>query len=381
MSVQEISPCLPLLFREILPPMTRMTTNHGRYAVKKPTTPGSPSESALSGQPQGERLTDMFARSISYLRISLTDHCNLRCLYCTPQEGRIKLASEELLRYEEILRVVRLAVSLGIEKVRLTGGEPLVRRDVLPFIKALAEIPGLTDIRLTTNGVLLADHAEALQKAGISKLNISLDTLRPERFRQITGVDAFARVWAGISKARELGFSPIKLNVVALKGVNDDEFIDFARLTLTEPLQIRFIEFMPIGASALWDKGKYISSQGIMELIRPLGPLEPVPAKRMDGPARIYRFAEAAGSIGFISPISHHFCDRCNRLRLTSEGRLRSCLLSDQETDLREKLRSGATDAEIRELIIAAILNKPKGHAISADGEGNCHGQMSRIGG
>jgi len=326
-------------------------------------------------------LTDMFARSISYLRISLTDHCNLRCQYCTPREGRIKLANEELLRYEEILRVVRIAVSLGIEKVRLTGGEPLVRRDVLTFIKALAGIPGLTDIRLTTNGVMLADYAEELRKAGISKLNISLDTLRPERFRQITGVDAFARVWAGIGKARELGFSPIKLNIVALTGVNDDEFIDFARMTLTEPLQIRFIEFMPIGDSALWNKEKYISSQGIMELLKPLGPLEPVEAKRMDGPARIYRFAGAVGTVGFISPISHHFCDRCNRLRLTSEGRLRSCLLSDQETDLRERLRNGATDAEIRELIIAAILSKPKGHTISVESGGSCHGQMSRIGG
>lgn len=326
-------------------------------------------------------MTDMFSRSISYLRISLTDHCNLRCQYCTPQEGRIKLANEELLSYEEILRVASLAVSLGIEKVRLTGGEPLVRRDVLSFIKTLAKIPGLNDIRLTTNGVLLADYAEALQEAGISKLNISLDTLRPDRFRQITGVDAFARVWAGISKVKEMGFSPIKLNVVAMKGVNDDEFIDIARLSITEPLQIRFIEFMPIGASSTWDKGKYISSQGIMEILKPLGPLEPVPAKRMDGPARVYRFAGASGSVGFISPISHHFCDRCNRLRLTSEGRLRSCLLSDKETDLKGSLRDGATDEEIRELIIAAILNKPKGHTISADSGGSCHGQMSRIGG
>ena len=358
-----------------------MKTNKEQAAGLQPSDVDSSSETDLPGRSQGERLTDMFARSISYLRISLTDHCNLRCQYCSPQEGQVKLANEELLRYEEILRVVRIAVSLGIEKVRLTGGEPLVRRGVLTFIEALAEIPGLNDIRLTTNGVLLADYAEALQKSGISKLNISLDTLRSDRFRQITGVDAFARVWAGISKARELGFSPIKLNVVALKGVNDDEFIDFARLSLTEPFQIRFIEFMPIGASTLWDKGKYISSQEIMELLKPLGSLEPVSAKRMDGPARIYRFAGAAGSVGFISPISHHFCDRCNRLRLTSEGKLRSCLLSDQETDLKEKLRSGATDAEIRELIVATILSKPKGHGISPDGGGSCHGQMSRIGG
>ena len=349
--------------------------------MKKETTLASLPEGGLAGLARGAHLTDMFSRSISYLRISLTDHCNLQCRYCTPQEGRIKLASDELLSYEEILRVVRLAVSLGIEKVRLTGGEPLVRRDVLTFIKELSEIPGLNDIRLTTNGVLLVDHAEALQKAGIRKLNISLDTLIPERFRQITGVDAFAKVWAGIGKARELGFSTIKLNVVAMKGVNDDEFIDIARLTLTEPLQIRFIEFMPIGDSSMWDKGKYISSREIMDLLKPLGPLEPVEAKRMDGPARIYRFAGAVGSVGFISPISHHFCDRCNRLRLTSEGRLRSCLLSDQETDLKERLRGGASDEEIRELIVSAILNKPKGHAISPDSGGSCHGQMSRIGG
>jgi len=360
--------------------LTSKIIKHERQAMKQEAGEEL-SEAGLSVPPMGTPLTDMFARSISYLRISLTDHCNLRCQYCTPQEGRIKLANEELLRYEEILRVVRLAVSLGIKKIRLTGGEPLVRREVLSFIKELAQIPGLNDIRLTTNGVLLADHAEALRDAGISKLNISLDTLIPERFQQITGVDAFAKVWAGISKARELGFNPIKLNIVALKGINDDEFIDFARLTLMEPLQIRFIEFMPIGASALWDKSKYISSQEIMELLKPLGPLAPVEAKRMDGPARVYRLAGAAGSVGFISPISHHFCDRCNRLRLTSEGRLRSCLLSDQETDLRGSLRSGASDEEIRALIIAAILSKPKGHTISPDSAGDCHGQMSRIGG
>ncbi len=323
----------------------------------------------------------MFARSISYLRISLTDHCNLRCLYCTPRDDRDKLESGELLSYEELLRVVRLAVGLGIEKVRLTGGEPLVRRDILSFARELSAIEGLNDIRLTTNGVLLADCAEALQRAGISKLNISLDTLRPERFAAITGVDAFARVWEGIAKARALGFSPLKLNVVALKGVNDDEFIDFARLTLTEPLQVRFIEFMPIGPSSLWNREKYISSQEIMELLRPLGELAAAPARRMDGPARVYRLPGAAGSLGFISPISHHFCDRCNRLRLTSEGRLRSCLLSDRETDLKARLRGGASDEELKELIVATILDKPKGHTLSAEGGSNCHGRMSRIGG
>ena len=325
-------------------------------------------------------LLDTFSRSISYLRISLTDHCNLRCVYCSPRE-QAKLSSNELLSYEEILRVVRVAVSLGIEKVRLTGGEPLVRRGVLSFIRDLAAIPGLNDMRVTTNGVLLADCAEELRQAGVGKLNISLDTLRPARFQEITGADFFDRVWAGINRARQVGFSPIKLNVVAMNGVNDDEFVDFARLTMTEPLQVRFIEFMPIGTSSVWNREKYISSQAIMERLAVLGELIPVEAGRMDGPARVFRLSGAVGSVGFISPISHHFCDRCNRLRLTSEGRLRSCLLSDRETDLKARLRLGASDQEIRDLLIAAILDKPKGHGMTQETAINCHGQMSRIGG
>lgn len=328
-----------------------------------------------------KQLTDMFSRSISYLRISLTDHCNLRCLYCTPKGDGAKLLSGELLSYEEILRLVRLAVSMGIKKVRLTGGEPLVRHGVLDFIRNLSEIEGLDDIRLTTNGVLLADYAEDLYATGIRKLNISLDTMKPERFKEITGVDVFAKVGAGIIKARELGFSPIKLNVVALRGVNDDEFIEFGKLTLTEPLQVRFIEFMPIGGAAIWDKKNYISSTEIMTRLKSLGELVPVAAQKMDGPARIYRFEQAAGSVGFISPISHHFCDRCNRLRLTSEGKLRSCLLSDKETDIKTVLRSGASDDEVLKVIVDTIVNKPKGHTLSQADGGNCHGRMSRIGG
>lgn len=357
----------------------KLDNNQGSV-TKGQDNQGKPREAGMCGR-SALVLTDLFSRSISYLRISLTDHCNLRCQYCTPKEGAVKLASDELLSYEEILRVVRQAVALGIEKVRLTGGEPLVRRDVLAFIRKLGQIPGLNDIRLTTNGVLLVDYARELKEAGISKLNISLDTLKSERFKEITGFDAFSRVWAGIGKAIELGFSPVKLNVVAMKGVNDDEFVDFARMTITEHLHVRFIEFMPIGESSIWDKSKYISSAEIMDLLAPLGALEPAPSRRMDGPARVFRFAGAAGSVGFISPMSHHFCDRCNRLRLTSEGRLRSCLLSDRETDLKQSLRSGAEDGEIRELIIAAILNKPKGHSLSTENGGSCHGQMSRIGG
>lgn len=333
-------------------------------------------ESAATNQ-----LIDMFERSISYLRLSLTDQCNLRCLYCTPQAINNKLNSVELLSYEEILRVVQLAVEMGVKKIRLTGGEPLVRRDITTFISGLADIKGLEDIRLTTNGVLLADHAEQLYQAGIRKLNISLDTLRPERFREITGADLFDRVWRGITTVRDMGFAPIKINVVAMNGINEDEFLDFAKLSLTEPYQVRFIEFMPMGKDTAWDKEKYISADTIKERLEKLGSLNPVATAGMEGPARVFQFEGAKGKIGFISPISHHFCDKCNRLRLTSEGKLRSCLLTDQETDLKTIIREGGSDNDIKNALMATILNKPKGHKLNEKKSGNCHGQMSRIGG
>jgi len=331
--------------------------------------------------PENSHLIDMFDRSISYLRLSLTDQCNLRCLYCTPKTITDKLDNVELLSYEELLRVVRLAVEMGVKKIRLTGGEPLVRRDITTFIRGLAEIAGLDDIRLTTNGVLLPEYAEELYRAGIRKLNISLDTLRPERFREITGGDLFDRVWRGINTVREMGFAPIKINVVAMNGINDDEFLDFARLSLTEPYQIRFIEFMPMGKDSAWDKAKYISADTIKDRLETLGPLQPLETGGMEGPARVYQFEGAKGKIGFISPISHHFCDKCNRLRLTSEGKLRSCLLTDRETDLKGIIRNGGSDADIRNALLATILNKPKGHTLNEKESGSCHGRMSRIGG
>lgn len=325
-------------------------------------------------------LIDPFARSINYLRLSLTDQCNLRCRYCTPGAGQ-KLRRAELLRYEELLRFIRIAVGLGVHKVRLTGGEPLLRHDVLSFITELAAVPGLADIRLTTNGVLLEQYAAELYAAGIRKLNISLDTLRPERYREITGADLFAQVWRGIERAEELGFEKIKLNVVALHGVNDDEFLDLARLTLTRPWQVRFIEFMPVGGAAVWDHSRYIATAEIMERISALGELVPATDAGINGPARLYRLPGSRGTLGFISPISNHFCDRCNRLRLTSEGMLRSCLLSDQQTDLKGILRGGGDDEAIRKAILEAIRQKPKGHGLKPGEAGDCHGRMSRIGG
>lgn len=331
----------------------------------------------------------MFSRSISYLRLSLTDRCNLRCMYCVTEKdavnGPTKLQHDDLLTYEELLRFVRVAVSMGITKVRLTGGEPLVRRNVLGFIRDMAAIEQLTDIRLTTNGVLLARYAEELLAAGITKVNVSLDTLKPERFASITGVDCFETVWKGLQRALEIGFQPVKVNVVAMRHINDDEIGDFVRLSQTMPLQIRFIEFMPIGESSRWNDETFISTDEIKQRLEAYGELIAEPRQLADGPAQVFHVgADSVGSIGFISPMSHHFCDQCNRLRLTSAGGLRSCLLHDEEVDLRTILRHGGSDADIRQAIVQAVRNKPQGHQLEQrlKNSGNsCHGQMSRIGG
>jgi len=339
--------------------------------------------------PVGNGLTDLFSRSISYLRLSLTDRCNLKCMYCVTEDESAgclsKLQHDELLTYEELLRVVRVAVAMGITKVRLTGGEPLVRRNVMGFIRELTRIEGLGDVRITTNGVLLAQHAQELLDAGVTKVNISLDSLLPKRVAEITGADCFDAVWRGIETVLGLGFSPVKLNMVAMRHINDDEILDFARMSQRLPLQVRFIEFMPIGASSRWNADTYISSDEIMARIATLGELIPLEKGRNDGPAKVFRLgADAAGSLGFISPLSHHFCNRCNRLRLTSAGALRSCLLHDEEVDLRSVLRNQPTDESIREAMLTAIRNKPRGHQMEERMQrtgSDCHGRMSRIGG
>ncbi len=332
---------------------------------------------------------DPFSRSISYLRLSLTDRCNLRCLYCLTEEeaeGSLrKLRHEDLLSYEEMLRVVRVAVAMGIGKLRLTGGEPLTRRNILHFVRALGAIPGLSDIRLTTNGVLFAQNARQLFDAGVGKVNISLDSLRPGRLARITGVDCFARVWQAVETALAVGFAPVKLNVVVMRGINDDELVDFARLTQTLPLQVRFIEFMPMGTSSRWSREMYLASDAVMATVSQLGELLPEERRHHDGPARVYRLGTGAvGTLGFISPISHHFCSSCNRLRLTSAGSLRSCLLHDREVDLRGLLRTSDDDAPIRAAILQAIADKPEGHRLEqrlGHAGCDCHGRMSRIGG
>ncbi len=341
-------------------------------------------------------LVDQYFRTISYLRLSVTDRCNLRCIYCMPSENQentthIKtgrfLSHYDLLSYEELLRVVRLAVSMGMNKLRLTGGEPLVRKGVVDFIHRLSLIDGLDQVRLTTNGVLLAEYADRLYAEGVRYINVSLDTLDPEKFRKITGRDLFSKVWDGLSAAKRVGFK-IKLNVVAMKGINDDEIQDFARLAVEYPFQVRFIEFMPVGEATSWNRSRFMKADEIRTRISELGELTPFQKPHGKGPARMYDLRTSGGGrgeVGFISPISHHFCDQCNRLRLTSDGKLRACLLNDHETDLKSLLRGGGSDQAIMESIRETILKKPKGHTLKTDPDAeelsSCGRGMSQIGG
>ncbi len=311
---------------------------------------------------------DKQKRLIDYLRVSITDRCNLSCLYCKPR-GSVKPRSHhEILRYEEILKIIHAAAQLGISHIRITGGEPLVRRGVLDFIAKVKTVPGIEDISLTTNGVLLSDMARPLRNAGIRRLNISLDSLDRQRFRRITGSDAWERVWSGIEHAEKAGFDPVKINMVPVKDVNDGEVVDFARLTLERPLHVRYIEFMPIGMNDRWQREKCITSAQIRESIeRELGPLEPFSVRASAGPASNFRIAGARGVIGFISPISQHFCAACRRLRLTADGKIRPCLLSDTEIDVKSPLRGGCDDDELRRLLELSLSIKPERHYVTVN--------------
>ncbi|MBW2200684.1 MAG: GTP 3',8-cyclase MoaA, partial [Deltaproteobacteria bacterium] len=263
------------------------------------------------------KLIDKYNRNLNYLRISITDRCNLQCIYCVPRNLIPKLPHEQILRYEEILRIVRLGVRLGITKIRVTGGEPLVRKGVYDFLAELTKINGLLDISLTTNGILLKENIPKIISAGIKRINISLDTLDRKKFKEITGYDRFHQVWEGIELAQRSGIDPIKLNVVALRGINDDEFADIARLSFSYPFHIRFIEYMPIGSTRRRIDAPVLVPE-IKNRLNVLGRLVPVENGMNDGPAERYKFEGSKGEIGFISALSHHFCDRCNRLRLTA---------------------------------------------------------------
>lgn len=328
----------------------------------------------------GIKLIDPCNRYLNYLRISITDRCNLKCIYCTPRDQIPRLSHDEILTYEEILRLVRLGVKLGISKIRVTGGEPLVRKGVYGFLGELSGIQGLADLSLTTNAVALKDNLKRIKAAGIKRINISLDTLKREKFAKITGMDLFDQVWQGIEGARDMGFYPIKINIVALNGVNDDELVDMARLSLDQPFHVRFIEYMPIGESQMGN-GPLLLAPEIKKRLGVLGNLIPVRSSTNDGPAQRYRFEGALGEIGFIHALSHHFCDRCNRLRLTARGQLRPCLLSDHHEDVRGALRSGASDDDLAEIFFKAVSHKPSDHNLAAREPSRVCGQMYSIGG
>jgi cyclic pyranopterin phosphate synthase len=327
---------------------------------------------------------DAYDRPISYLRVSVTDRCNLRCVYCMPPEGVPWRPHADILRYEEIEIVVRAAAGLGVSKVRLTGGEPLVRPGVVELVRMLARVPGVDDLAMTTNGTLLARYAAELAAAGLQRVNVSLDTLRPQRFVRITRCGRLEDVLAGIEAARDAGLTPIKINVVVVRGLNDDEVVDLARQTVEAGWNVRFIELMPVGNGGLIDenwRARVVTAAEIRrEIEAALGPLEPARMSAGGGPARYYRLPGASGTLGFITPISEHFCTRCNRLRLTADGRLRPCLLSEREIDLRTPLRRGADAAQIKALILHAIECKPPEHRL---GEWQRPGgrAMSEIGG
>ena len=309
---------------------------------------------------------DTYNRKINYLRISVTDRCNLRCLYCMPEQGIIPQKHSDILRYEEITTVARAASNLGISKVRLTGGEPLTRLGVVDLVKELADIPGIDDLTMTTNGILLAQYAEQLASAGLNRVNISLDTLRPERFSTITRRGRLEDVLLGIDAAYQYNLTPVKINVVVLRGINDDEVVTLAQKTIMDGWNLRFIEWMPVGETAEGEcdwESQFVSEAEIRERITAvLGPLQPDDTLPNSGPSRSYRFKGAQGTLGFISAVSQHFCAGCNRLRLTADGHLRPCLLADDEIDLRTPLRNGATIKEIEEILLEAIYAKPRGH-------------------
>jgi len=323
-------------------------------------------------------LSDRYHRVIDYMRVSVTDRCNLRCLYCMPCDSD-PVIYKEILSYEEIIRIISVAAGLGVRKVRLTGGEPLARKNVQYLIKRLAGIDGLEDISLTTNGLLLTRYAEELKGAGLDRVNVSLDSMQPGRYREITGGGDLERVLRGIEMAHATGLRPVKINVVVIRGVNDDEVEDFARLTLSTSYHVRFIEFMP-GSRNLWTRDKCIPVEEIKERIEAIAPLVPVKVRR-HGPARYYRFAGAEGVLGFISAVSHHFCSDCNRLRLTADGNIRPCLFSGTAIDLRSAIRMGAADEEIERLLRLSVAVKPEGHRINRGVSGGLIRSMSKIGG
>jgi cyclic pyranopterin phosphate synthase len=323
---------------------------------------------------------DRFGRTIRYLRISLTDHCNLRCVYCMPEDMTFR-PSAELMQDDEVLFLVRLFADLGFNKFRLTGGEPTVRAHVVDLVRDIASTPGVQSLSMTTNGLLLSRLAQPLKDAGLQRVNVSIDTLDPEKFQRLTRWGKLEQVWEGIQAAEHAGLNPIKVNAVVVRGYNESDVVDLARLTREHPWQVRFIEMMPFAGATDLQTSQAVDTEEMMASIeKGLGALLPVNGGQLDGEARLYRLNGAAGTLGFISTVTAPFCADCTRARLTADGRLRLCLLREREVDLLTPLRQGASLAELRQIILDGIWHKPWGHGL-ADGIIPLNRVMSEIGG
>jgi GTP 3',8-cyclase len=326
-------------------------------------------------------LADQFNRPVTYLRVSVTDKCNLRCVYCMPERGLPWLPKDEILSYEEIAAIVRAAASVGVRSVRLSGGEPLIRKDLARLVEEIAAIDGIDDIALSTNALLLEEQIDALVSAGLRRVNISLDTLREVRFLEIARRPGLERVLAGIDAAIARGLGPVKINCVVMRGRNDDEIAAFAQWTKERAVYVRFIELMPVHENLDVQRDAYMSSDEILERVRSIGELAPVSGPGGNGPARYFAFAGARGAVGVISPLSHDYCERCNRVRLTASGRLRLCLFGDYEVDLRTPLREGASQTELADRMRAAMLIKPERHHLRLGEAASRMRAFSEIGG
>ncbi|HWQ77426.1 MAG TPA: GTP 3',8-cyclase MoaA [Anaerovoracaceae bacterium] len=319
-------------------------------------------------------MKDSFGREISYMRISVTDRCNMRCKYCMPEEGVKNLGHDKILTFEEIARVVTAAAALGITKYRITGGEPLARKGIVSLVESLAAIDGVRELAMTTNGTMLAQHAEALKKAGLQRVNISVDSLKYHKYEDITRGGDLDAAFEGINAALKYGLTPLKLNVVAIKGFNDDEILDFVQLTINHPINIRFIELMPVGRVSKDNDYRYLSVGEIKEKLPCLIPLD-----KREGVAELWRYPEAQGNIGFISPMSNLFCGNCDKIRLTADGKLKPCLHTDEEIDLKDVLKTN-DDGLLKKAIRNAVLRKGEKHLLN-DGAKPVERGMSQIGG
>ncbi|MEX2572614.1 MAG: GTP 3',8-cyclase MoaA [Gemmatimonadota bacterium] len=331
--------------------------------------------------PETGPMRDGFGRRVEYLRISVTDKCNLRCVYCMPEEGLPWLKRQQLLSYEEITRIVREMAPLGLRKLRITGGEPLVRKDLPELVRMLRAVDGIEDIALSTNAVLLPESADALREAGVNRLNVSLDSLIPDRIDAISRrPGSAAKIFAGLEAAERVGFSPIKINCVVMRGRNEDEVEAFARISRERPWHIRFIEVMPTGENLQVQSEEFVSAEELLERMRTIGDLQPVAGPSGNGPARYYAFPDAPGTIGVITPMSHNYCDTCNRMRLTADGQLRPCLFGAIQTNLRDPLRRGDP---IEPLIRETLRIKPERHWLAHGTDQGSGGllALSQVGG